>query len=156
MKTTTVMASELGDDWTPAAHMPRLMTQAQQLREGDKVRIRDHRSTTDAERRWHLVTVLGVEKGRGEMIIMTNKWPIAYVCALDELVELVEITRTATMRCIICHRADHQDTDRVTVTLDDYLDADLLKRGGLHVAIIDLEIRNLTGYCKDHGTDLLT
>lgn len=156
MKTTTVKASELGDDWRPAAHMPRLMTQAQQLREGDKVRVRDHSVTTYGGRCWHLVTVEGVEKGRDSMVIKTDKWPIAYVCSMDELVELVEITRTATMRCLLCHRHDHQDTRQVTVTLDDYQDPDLLKRGELHVAIIDLEIRNLTGYCKDHGTSLLT
>lgn len=159
MQTTVVQASELGDDWTPAAHMPRVLTGIKNVREGDVIRVRDHRDPERGEgpRRWHLVTVKGMETDRSMCTLWTNRWPIAYVASADELVELVDIRREVEFRCVICHRADHQDKTKLTVTLEAFVDTALMKQGGLHVIILpDTTAREQTGYCKEHGTDFLS
>lgn len=159
MQTTTVMASELGDDWRPSAHMPRVLASAKHIKEGDQVRVRDHRDPERGEgtRRWHLVTVLGMEVDRSMVTLMTNKWPIAYVCSSDELVELVDIRREVEFRCVICHRADHQDKTTLTVMLKDFIDPELMRAGGLDVIILpDTQTREQTGYCKEHGATFLS
>lgn len=159
MKTTTVPASELGDDWTPAAHMLRAVTAIKNVREGDVIRVRDHRDPQrgEGERRWHKLTVTGTENDRATVILGTDKWPIAYVASADELVELVDIRRQVEFRCVICTRNDHQDKTKITVTLEAFLDDALQKQGGLHVVILpDLTPREQTGYCKEHGTDFLS
>lgn len=159
MQTTTVNASELGDDWRPSAHMPRVLASAKHVKEGDQIRVRDHRDPQrgEGERRWHLVTVLGIEVDRSAVTLMTSKWPIAYVCATDESVELVEIHRTVKFRCVICHRADRQDVTELPVTLKDFIDPELMRAGELHVIILpDTDTREQTGYCKEHGTSFLS
>lgn len=159
MKTTTVNASELGDDWRPSAHMPRVVAAIKHVREGDVIRVRDHRQPDKGEgqRRWHLVTVRDTQVDRSTVLLGTNKWPIAYVATADELVELVEIKRTVTMRCVVCTRDDAQDKTKLPVTLEDFIDVALMKRGGQHVHILQtLETVEQTGYCKEHGTSYLS
>lgn len=161
MKTTTVQASELGDDWRPSAHMPRVVAAIKHVREGDVIRVRDHRQPErgEGQRRWHLVTVRDTQVDRSTVLVGTDKWPIAYVAAADELVELVEIKRTVTMRCVICtpSNATAEQKTRLPVTLEDFIDAALMKRGGQHVHILQtLETIEQTGYCKEHGTDFLS
>lgn len=158
MKTTVVNASELGDDWTPAAHMPRALTEINNVQAGDTIRVRDHRRPDAGEgpRRWHLVTVKDVETDRSTVLVMTNRWPIAYMASADELVELVDIRRTVDFRCVVCSPSSSRATHQLTVTLDDFVDADLMKRGKLHVTILpDVTPRPQTGYCREHGTELL-
>lgn len=159
MQTAVVQASDLGDDWRPSAHMPRVVAAIKHVKEGDVIRVRDHRQPDKGEgqRRWHLVTVKDTQVDRSTVLLGTNKWPIAYVATADELVELVEIRRKVTFRCVVCTRADAQDKKQITVTLADFVDTSLQERGGVHVAILpDLEPREQTGYCKEHGTDFLT
>jgi len=158
MQTTTVKASELGDDWRPSAHMVRALTAVKNLKEGDTIRVREHRRGKDGEsRRWHSVAVLGLDKVRSEVHLELDKWPIIYVCAADELVELIEISRTVVFRCVVCNRADAQDKHKRTVLLKDFVDAELVKAGGLHVVILpDLEPNEITGYCKEHGANFLS
>lgn len=159
MKTAVVQSTELGDDWRPSAHMPRVLAEARHVRRGDQVRIRDHRGKLagEGERRWHSVTVTDIETDRATVLMGTDKWPIAYVCTADELVELVEITRRVKFRCVICHRNDQQDVEELTVTLKDFIDPELMRAGGLHVMILpDTETREQTGYCQEHGTDFLS
>lgn len=159
MKTTVVNASELGDDWTPAAHMPRVLTEIKNVRVGDVIRVRDHHrpDTGEGPRRWHLVTVKDNESDhRSTVVLMTNRWPIAYMASADELVELVEIRRTVEFRCVVCSPTTSRPTHQLTATLDDFVDADLMKRGQLHVTILpDTAPRPQTGYCREHGTELL-
>lgn len=161
MQTTVVNASELGDDWTPKAHMPRVLAAIKHVREGDVIRVRDHRMPDKGEgqRRWHLVTVRDTQVDRATVLVGTNKWPIAYVATADELVELVDIKRTVTMRCVVCTptNATAEERTRLTVTLEDFIDVDLMKRGGQHVHILTtLETVEQTGYCKEHGTAFLS
>lgn len=152
MQTNTVMASQLGDDWRPSAHTPRLLTQAQNVRTGDRIRVRDHSSTNEGERVWHTVTVEDAEDGIRSMVTLkTDKWPIAYMCFFEDLVELVEITRTVNLRCVTCRQSQE-----VTVTLHDFLDANLMHRGGLHTAVINPTPEDITGYCTEHATSLLS
>jgi hypothetical protein len=157
MKTTTVQASELGDDWRPSAHMPRVLTEIKNVLQGDVIRVRDHRDPGrgEGDRRWHQVTVEEVEIDRSVATLMTSKWPIAYVASSNEVVELVEIRREVVFRCTLCTRP--QDQTRVTVTLDSLVDTRLMHSGGLHVLILpDTKPTEQTGYCKDHGTSFLS
>lgn len=157
MQTTTVKASELGDDWRPSAHMIRVVSQAQHVRAGDVIRVKDQR-TEKQTGRWHTVTVVDTQQaGSRDTALMTNKWPIAYVCSADTLVELVEITREVLFRCVICTRDDdHKGKTRRTVTLKDFVDQEFQKAGGLHVVLLpDLEPRQQDGYCKEHGENIL-
>lgn len=157
MKTTTVQSSELGDDWTARAHMVRVLTEAQNVQPGDKVRVRDHRGTDESGRRWHTVTVQAVGKTRVDSTLTVDKWPIAYVCPQNELVELVEIRRTVTFRCVNCNRTDARDKQTRTVTLKDFVDTELMKAGGLHLVILpDTEPREQTGYCREHALNYLS
>lgn len=158
MKTTTVQASDLGDNWLPSAHMVRAVTAARNVEEGDRIRVRQHRRAADGESRtWHTVLVEGIQSSRSEAILMVDKWPVAYVCELDEMVELVEISRTAIFRCVICNRADAQDKQQRTVLLKDFIDAELVKTGGLHVVILESTVaQEITGYCREHGTTFLS
>ena len=159
MKTTIVQSTELGDDWRPSAHMPRVLTAASNVQQGDRIRVRDHRGKLpgEGEPRWHLVTVTDLETDRATVLMGTDKWPIAYVCTSDELVELVEIKRRVKFRCVTCHRSDQQDTRELTVTLKDFIDPELMRSGELHVMILpDTQTREQTGYCHEHGTTFLS
>jgi hypothetical protein len=157
MKTAIVQSSELGDDWTASAHMLRVLTQAQRVHTGDVIRVKDQRTEQEGPR-WHTVTVTDQETKGTDTVLMTNKWPIAYVCNRDTLVELVEIKREVLFRCVICTRDDdHKSKTRRTVTLKDFVDTELQRAGGLHVVLLpDTEPRQQDGYCKDHGTNLLS
>lgn len=159
MKTTVVQLCELGDDWRPSAHMVRVLTAAKNLRDGDQIRVREHRKGSDGEsRRWHTVKVIGApDIDRSTVVLNVDKWPIAYVCMTDELVELVEINRRAVFRCVVCHRADSQDKLMLAVTLKDFVDQELVKKGGLQVVILQhTDPEEIVGYCRDHGANFLS
>ena len=157
MKTTTVQSSELGDDWTASAHMVRVLTKARNVQAGDTIRVKDHRTEQPAAR-WHTVTVLDTEQPGTDVVLMTNKWPIAYVANRDTLVELVEIKREVLFRCVLCTRDDdHKGKTRRIVTLKEFVDQEFQKAGGLHVAILpDTEPRQQDGYCKPCGETILS
>lgn len=158
MKTAVVQSCDLGDDWTPSAHMLRVLTQARHVHAGDKIRIKDHRNEQQERPRWHTVTVLDTSNPGTDVVLMTNKWPIAYVCNRDTLVELVEIKREVLFRCVICTRDDdHKNKTRLTVGLKDFVDTELQRAGGLHVVLLpDTEPRQQDGYCREHGDNLMS
>lgn len=158
MQTTTVQSSELGDTWLPSDHMVRVLTAARNVRKGDQIRVREHRKGKDGEsRKWHTVLVEDTQGNRAEMMLQLDKWPIAYVCAAEELVELVDIRRTVVFRCVTCHRADAQDKVQRTVSLTDFTDAGLIKSGGLQVVILPhTDPDEITGYCAEHGRAFLS
>lgn len=157
MKTTVVQSTDLGEDWTPSAHMPRALTAARNVQEGDLIRVRQHRTATDGVgRKWHTVRVQDTQIDRSQMMIDVDKWPIAYVCDVDELVELVEISRTAVFRCVGCRRSDDPNTTRLPVLLKDFMDPELMKAGGLQVVILSTTSPDeITGYCQNHGREFL-
>lgn len=158
MNTTVVNASDLGDDWTPAAHLPRLVTQITNVQPGDRIRVRDHQGTYpgDREPQWHLVTVLDFEQTGSTVALGVDLWPIAYVAASDTLVELVEITREVSFVCDRCPRNGQSEAKRLTVPLEEFFSPALMRDGGLQV----LELRDLTpatqrGLCPAHTNTLL-
>lgn len=158
MKTTVVDASTLGDDWTPAAHMPRLMTEIRNVRGGDRIRVRDHRGTNPGEpvSRWHSVTVLDTDDMGSTVAVAVDKWPIAYVAAVDTLVELLEVTRQVVFVCTRCKQNDHQNVTTRTVTLEAFYDPKLMERGGLRVLKLNhLDPADQHGLCAEHVSTIL-
>lgn len=158
MKTTIADASELGETMRPSDHMVRALTAARNVASGDRIRVRQHRTGGDGtSRKWHTVLVEGVQQDRTQVLFQVDKWPIAYMCAPDEMVELLEIQRTATFRCFTCHRSDSQEKTTRAVSLADFIDAELVKSGGLHVVILESTAPNeLTGYCREHAIAFLS
>lgn len=151
MKTATVYSSDLDDDLTASAHVSpspplRVITYAQLLREGDVVRLRDHQEP----RTWHTANVTGVTHAHRDSQISTDLWPIAYVCDLGEIVELIEVHRTAEFKCFIC-----RETTGVPVTLDDFMDEALLRRADVPVIFVDPNPSPMQGYCHTHATTVL-
>lgn len=157
MKTTTVQASELADSFVPSDHMVRVLLAAEHVQVGDRIRVRQHRKGADSKtRKWHTVLVEAAQSTHTEMIIQVDKWPIAYVCAKAELVELVEIQRTVSFRCVVCVRAQDPPTEHRTVRLKDFVDQELMQAGGLQVAILrHADPDDIVGYCREHGTEFL-
>ena len=158
MKTTVVEASALGDDWTPGAHMPRLVTEIRNVRAGDRIKVLDHRGTNPGEPKpqWHAVTVLDTDDMGSTMAVVVDKWPIAYVASVDTMVELLEVTRQVVFHCTGCRRNDPRAETTRTVALESFYDGDLMARGGLRVLKLGaLDPAVQQGLCPEHVSTLL-
>lgn len=156
MKTITVPSSELGDDWLPSAHMVRALTAIENVQEGDRVRVRQHRKDANGNSKWHVVRVQAVDKQGAQVLVQVDKWPVVYVSSKGELVELVEIQRTVSFRCVVCQRAKDPAVTKRAVHLADFVAEELVKSGGLQVVILrHTDPDDITGYCAEHGAEFL-
>lgn len=132
----------------------RVLMEASDVAAGDLIRVRDHKHQ-DEQRKWHTVTVLDKETNQGTVILGVDLWPIAYVCDARELVEVISLTRRAVFRCPPCQAGRSSDTHTMDVTLEDFLDRDLLHRAGMAVVIIDPTPRPIRAYCAEHHDTVL-
>lgn len=140
---------------TPTAPTPvRVVTKVGNVQRGDTIRVKDHmgHEINEQPARWHQVSVLQTEVHSQQVVMATDRWPIAYVAARGTLVELVDIEREVTFVCTVCR----ETVNVLTATLSDFYDADLAAQGGLRVLEIEsLEPAVQNGLCADHAGSLL-
>lgn len=153
MKHTVAGSEELRTDMTASSHVLRVLTQIRNVQSGDVIRVRDHQAPGGDERLWHQVTVQGVRVSSSETSVATDLWPINYVAPSNELVELMEVTRTVKFNCLRCE----PQNEPITVTLDDFVDGELMARGGLRAVVLPtVSPEEQTGYCERHAAALLS
>jgi len=139
---------------TQAAPAARFLMKAVDTRQGDTIRL-PLPSDGEPARQWKEVQVRKVISERSAVHILTDRWPIPYVCPAEQLVEALDITRTAYLRCPYCSSGNGNRLV-ITVTLKDF-DLSLFSRAqaGPVAVVIEPNDHVIVAYCAKHFQDFL-